>query len=179
MHKITTFDYYMFDEIFIKFYSPLCNYVAKIISDDAMAEDVVQELFIELWQKDNLNQVANIEAYLLRASKFRAIDVLRKSKKSASIVSINEEVVNLTNQESSIDEHEIEPMMVYLLSKLPMKTRQAFELSRIDGFSYKEIADIQGLSIKTIENQIGSALKIIKEALKSLPTIIVFFVNLF
>lgn len=168
--KVLAFRLYMFDQIFLKFYSPLCNYVAKILMDDILAEDVVQELFIGLWEKDDLDKVENIEAYLLRAAKYKSIDVLRKMKRSATIIPIDEGTINLTSNVETTDYHDIEPMFAYLVAQLPQKTKEAFELSRIDGLSYKEIAEIQGLSVKTIENQIGNALKILRTSIKNVPT---------
>lgn len=168
--KILAFYVYMFDQIFIKFYSPLCNYVSKIVMDETLAEDIVQELFIKLWEKDELHQVQNLEAYLLRAAKFKSIDVLRKMKRTATVITIDESSLSIYADDSVDDHHDIEPMFAYLMAQLPQKTREAFELSRIDGLSYKEIAEIQGLSIKTIENQIGNALKILRTSIKNVPT---------
>ncbi len=158
----------MFENIYLENYSALVNYVSKIVGNEIIAEDIVQELFIDLWQKTKFENVGNLQAYLMRAAKFRSIDFIRKNKSKGNVVSFEDYLHEEIDESSSdISEEDIEPMLVFLFAKLSPKTRQAFELSRVDGLSYKEIASLQGVSTKTIENQIGAALKIMREQVKS------------
>ncbi|MBK8699360.1 MAG: RNA polymerase sigma-70 factor [Saprospiraceae bacterium] len=150
--------------LFDQYYSPLCNYVARLIKDEVAAEDVVQELFISLWQKDNLSEVVQIDAYLLRAARFRAIDHLRKISRTAKKEQLSEEILHIPDVVHEIDE-ETEALFAFTMAKLPPKTREVFLLSRIEGYSYKEIAEKQNVSVKTIENQISNALKIIRQGM--------------
>ncbi len=146
--------------LFEDYYSPLCNYVARLIRDETAAEDVVQELYISLWQKNNLSEVNQIQAYLLRAARFRAIDNLRKVEKRVVGQDLADELMHIPDDQEHNNE-EIEALFAFTMAKLPPKTREVFMLSRIEGYSYKEIAERQNVSIKTIENQISNALKII------------------
>ena len=88
-----------FEEIFHQYYSPLCNYASKIIGDDAMAEDLVQNLFIQLWETDKLLSVKSHEHYLIRATKFKCIDHLR-TKSVINEVSLDELPEVLTTEKT-------------------------------------------------------------------------------
>ncbi len=152
-----------FEDIFRQYYSPLCNYASKIVHDDVIAEDIVQSLFIQLWENKKLEKVEKKERFLLRAVKFKSIDYLRTKKTNTEVVI--EEIEDNQNI-GELKEEEIEPLLHYYASKLPTKTREVFLLSRKSGLSYKEIAEEQGISVKTVENQMGKALKIMRKLLK-------------
>jgi RNA polymerase sigma-70 factor (ECF subfamily) len=143
--------------IFHQFYSPLCNYAVKMVHDEHAAEDIVQTLFIQLFEKNNLNTVDNIEGYLLRSIRFKCIDHIRKMKRLVSLP-INEITEDSVIQHE-ITEEEIEPLFHYYAAKLPPRIREVFLLSRVSKLSYKEIAEELNVSQKTVENQMGSALK--------------------
>lgn len=128
------------ENIFHQFYAPLCNYAYKIVKDDFIAEEVVQSLFIQLFEKVNWDEIQHIEPYLLRCVKFKCIDYLRKETryKTTDI----KELQNLaTLQHQEITEDDIEPLFHYYAAKLPPKTREVFLLNRQSGLTYKEIAE--------------------------------------
>ena len=154
-----------FEEIFHRYYSPLCNYASKIISDEISAEDVVQNLFIQLWESEKLKRVKNTEHFLLQAVKFKCIDFLRTRNPQKNIPLENIKDAGLSGPDELIEE-DIEPLFYYFTAKLPPKTREVFLLSRRSGMTYKEIADELDISVKTVENQMGRALRILKDLLK-------------
>jgi RNA polymerase sigma-70 factor (ECF subfamily) len=152
------------EKVFHRYYSPLCNYASKIIGNSHDAEDMVQTIFIQLYNKNQLANIDNIENYLLRSVKFKCIDFLRK-KQHLSTVDILPDI--LTNENLEITEADIEPLFYYYATKLPPKTREVFLMSRIGQMSYKEIAEELNISQKTVENQMGSALKKLKRILNT------------
>ncbi len=154
-----------FRHIFNTYYSPLCNYATKIIHDDNKAEDIVQALFIQLWENKKLETVDKLEPFLLRSTKFKCIDFLR-SKTRQREVNVQELPEAINDTDSSIGEEDIEPLLHFFAAKLPPKTRQVFLLSREKGLSYKEISAQLGVSTKTVENQMGTALKKMRVLLK-------------
>ena len=153
-----------FEEIFNQYYSPLCNYAARIISDDVLAEDIVQALFIQLWESGKLEEVKNIEHFLLRAAKYKCIDFLR-SKKIKREISLDELPDIIQVSSSELLEEDVEPLLHYFTAKLPPKTREVFLLSRKSGLTYKEIAEELDISVKTVENQMGRALRMMRAVL--------------
>ncbi len=161
----------LIEEIFRQHYSPLCNYAAKILNDGFAAEDIVQALFIDLYEKNKWYEIRNLEMFLLKSVKFRCIDHLRKLKNSISETEISD---NNFDQQFDIKEEDIEPLFHYYAAKLPPKTREVFLLSRSKNFSNKEIAKELNISVKTVENQMSRALKKMKELLKDFPVLLTY-----
>ncbi len=153
------------EDLFNKYYNPLCNYAVKIIRDDDLAEDLVQNLFIQLWENKKIESIDNPERFLLRCIKFKCIDYLR-SKETSKVLNL-EEIPDPAIEIQELDEEEIEPLLHYFAAKLPPKTRIVFLLSRKSGMTYKEIAEETNTSVKTVENQMSSALKQMKNLLKT------------
>lgn len=147
------------ENIFHQFYSPLCNYASKILKDEDTAEDIVQSLFIQLYEKNDLNFIDNPDRYLQQSIRFKCIDHIRKTKKSASQPIIETKHDAPSSFPYEITEEEIEPLFYYYAAKLPPKIREVFLLSRVSKLSYKEIAEELNISQKTVENQMSSALK--------------------
>jgi RNA polymerase sigma-70 factor (ECF subfamily) len=153
------------EEIFRQYYSPLCNYAAKIITDRVLAEDIVQSLFIQLWETNKLASVNNHEHFLLKATKYKCIDYLR-SKKLKKEVLLDDMPDTFSASYSDLSEEDIEPLLYYFAAKLPLKTKEVFLLSRTSGLTYSEIANELDISIKTVENQMGRALRMMRVLLK-------------
>jgi RNA polymerase sigma-70 factor (ECF subfamily) len=154
------------ESIFHQYYSPLCNYATKVISSSTIAEDIVQDLFVQLWEnKKKLDSIENTEYFLLRATKYKCIDYLR-TKRINSEIPIEDLPEIIYTENKKINEEDIEPLFYYYTSKLPPKTREIFLLSRKSGLTYKEIANDLNISVKTVENQMSRALRIMRELLK-------------
>ena len=124
----------------------------------------MQDLFIQLWQKNDLTALENPDRYLLRSTKFKCIDYLR-TKKINSNFNI-EDLPEASQEVSEISEKEIEPLIHYFAAMLPDRTRQVFLLSRQSGLSYRQIAEELDISVKTVENQMGRALRKLRIILK-------------
>lgn len=152
--------------LFEEYYNPLCNYASKILNNDMDAEEVVQSLFIQLWENNKLSEIEDPERFLLRSTKFKCIDFIRKDKSKKETLE-NEFVDHDYESELDIQEEDIEPLLLFFASKLPPKTREVFLLSRKSKLSNKEIAEEQCISIKTVENHMGKALKDMRKLLKT------------
>jgi RNA polymerase sigma-70 factor (family 1) len=154
-----------FKQIFNSFYSPLCNYAYKIVNNKSEAEDIVQELFIQLYEKQSLLKVHETERYLIRSTKLKCIDYIRKRKKNLKVN--YSQIPDLDKSSiSELSEEDIEPLMHYFAAKLPPKTRKVFLLSRVSEKTYREISQELNISQKTVEVQMGRALRHLRELLK-------------
>jgi len=154
-----------FEEVFHLYYSPLCNYASKIVGDDSIAEDLVQNLFIQLWENNKLDIVKKYEHFLVRATKYKCIDFLRTKRVEKEVYLDNiPEDYSITLYD--LAEEDIEPLLHYFVAKLPPKTREVFLLSRNSGLTYKKIAKEMDISVKTVENQMGRALRMMRALLK-------------
>lgn len=164
-------------DIFDKNYSPLCNYANAIVKDKHMAEDIVQTVFIQLWENEKIFQLETPEAYLLKCVRNKSINHLKRPQRKKEI--LMEVLPDIEKEEKrSLDEEEVIGLLHFFADKLPPKMRQVFLMSRQQGMSYQEIAQDLDVSIKTIENQMGSALKKLRILLQKhqyLPMLILFF----
>lgn len=153
------------ESVFHDYYSPLCNFAIQIVKDSFIAEEIVQKLFIEIWEKDKFSLIQDFERYLLRSTKYKCYDHLRKQNQEVSI----HELPGISSdqvEDPELSEEDIDPLLHYFAAKLPPKTREVFLLSRENGLSYKEISEELSISVKTVENQMGRALRMMRKLLK-------------
>lgn len=152
-----------FEALFRLWYSPLCRYAFRMLGDKQEAEDLVQEVFVKIWdQKDNLD-IRFEKTYLFQAVHNAALNLLTKRKK-IKLVS-DEDVINKegsSNPEEIFQWMETEKSVELGLQALPTACREVFLLSRYEGMSYKEIALVLQISIKTVEAQMSKALKVLR-----------------
>jgi RNA polymerase sigma-70 factor (ECF subfamily) len=138
-----------------------------MLKKEAAAEDVVQEVFIKLWDKrDTLDGVNNIKSYLFQATKNSSLNWLKSKKnQNESINDVNFTHGSSNNIEEQIEFEETQNKITQALSLLPTKCKAVFLLSRNEDKTYKEIAEGLNISVKTVENHMGKALKILRSEL--------------
>jgi RNA polymerase sigma-70 factor (family 1) len=159
--------YGTFEKLFREQYNPLANYAYSILHSRQDAEDVVQDVFIKLWQKDPAIVMNDgIKFYLLTATKNTCISFLRKQAGKTTVAP--EEVTLPAASEEPVKEQPVDyqTLIKNALDLLPPQCLAIFKLSRFTNLSYRQIADELGLSVKTVENQMGKALKIMREYAK-------------
>jgi len=153
------------DLFFKKYYKKLCRFGVLFESNSHIIEEKVDDVFITLWSnRSQLNKIKNPKSYiyailkndLLRVKNNYQIRPLQNEDhlNSHSLYpSIEEEII--ANEQKEINKNVIKNV----LESIPKRTRQIFEMSRIDGFKYKEISELLDISPKTVENHIGLALR--------------------
>lgn len=163
-----------FDYIFRKYYKALCAQANAYVKDLDKSQSLVQECFIKLWEnRKNADTINNLSAYLSFMVRNRCIDYIRKTKSSESLDSLQESTETLSDTEQTVLLHDFEEKLVRALSSLPERSRIAFEYSRFENFTYKEIAVKMKISVKAVEALLSRALKILRAELKDyLPLLI-------
>ncbi len=167
-----------FTEIYNRFSGLLYIYAMKIIKDEEEAEDVVQELFITFWNsRESLEIKTSLSSYLYSAVRYRFFDLLSKKKVRSDYAQAFQSFIDrgAYSTDDYINEKELILLVEQEVSKLPLKMRQVFELSRNAGMTHREIAIELNLSEKTVRNHINHALKILRLKLGSA----FFFISLF
>jgi RNA polymerase sigma-70 factor (family 1) len=154
-------------------YSPKIYHVAyNLFRDKAICEDLVQELFIDLWTKRNNLNISSLEWYLKVAIKNRVLMYIRTQKATLDLSAI----AMLTEKyatDSKLLQNDISTILENNVERLPEKCRQIFTLSRKEYLSNKEIASRLNISIKTVENQMTIALRYLRAGLTDyLPVVI-------
>lgn len=158
-----------FQYAFDYFYANLCQYTANLSQDPDSAEDIVQEVFINIWKKKrNLLITTSLKSYLYKACYNKYIDTYRKEKKKH--LKLEEfrrvKLMELQEEDASIQAQKIKNLNE-VIQALPPKCKEVFLLSKYEGLKYQEIAAKQGISIKTVENQISLAYSKLRKALHS------------
>lgn len=154
------------ETLFRKYYSPLCLYVQSIVNDSFLSEEIVTDLFTDLWIKRFKIEIeSNVKAYLYVAARNGALAYKRKKKiNTQNINDLN--LVELSYQFEPFEDEDFEmkkSSIDAILKQIPPKSRQAFILHRFEKMKYKEVAEFLDISIKTVENHIGKAIKIVQE----------------
>ncbi len=158
-----------YEELFRKWYAPLCKMVFRILRDQQLAEDTVQEVFIKLWEKrTELKIEVSLKSYVYRAAINASYNHLEKNKRYAKLAlqDMTIELEESATADGQIQAQELEKKISNTLYTLPEACREIFILSRYEGLSYKQIAETLSISVKTVENQMGKALRIFREQLK-------------
>jgi RNA polymerase sigma-70 factor (ECF subfamily) len=162
--------YGQFKLLFGEFYDPLSKYAYTLVADHDTAEDIVQEVFVRIWEKhQSIIAAPQVRAYLYRAVRNTCFNHLGAQKKMQFASLSNEELEDADNigwtGEEEPDESDI-PNYRELLKKgidqLPEKCKEIFLLSRNSDLSNQEIADQLGISVKTVNNQTWKAMKLLK-----------------
>lgn len=151
---------------FNEHYSRLCCIAYDYVADADDSEDIVQELFINIWDKgkDSLPD-KEFAAYITTSVKNACISFLRKKCSYTVSIEDNQSAGALIPDEDSFDNDKKSPeeILKEALSILPPKCKEVFLLSKLKGMKYKEIAQHLSISEKTVENQMGKAIKMLRE----------------
>lgn len=156
-----------FDAIFRAWYPSLVRAAESLVRSRAVAEEVVQDVMLELWKRrENIATDSSPQAYLFQSTRNRSLNYLRHQRveRDAEPQLSRDEGVDSTAH-SLVVEEEIHVAMKRAVDRLPVRCREVFELSRTHHLRYSEIAEVLGISIKTVEAQMGKALRILREEL--------------
>jgi len=155
--------------VFKKYYNPLCNFATTIVNDHKMAQDAVQDVFTKLWDKrESLSIDTNEKSYLFQAVKNRSLELLRKKKSDSKVSKADYSDVydNSVELDEQAKKYMLKEYLYTSIRQLPPKCQEIFVLNKINGLTYKEIANDLDISIKTVENQIGKAYRKLRTIMK-------------
>ena len=159
-----------FEQLFRAWYARLADYAARLVSDPDAAEDVVQTVFVSLWnRRDALPDATRLPAYLQRAVRNRALNHLRdhRTMHGLSLLTTDEELHTAPSVESDLEDADLETALQSALANLSPRTRQVFLLSRSHELTYSEIAGTLAISVKTVETLMGRALRALRVTLRA------------
>ena len=153
-----------FGLLFRRMRGELLRYVRSIVRDDALAHDLIQDVFVSLWGlRESLDPSKSLKAYLYQMARNRAIRHLRDER----IHDRKHDLIRKTSSghvplrewpDSNVDATTLTAKLKAWVDQLPERQREALMLSRFQGLSHKEIADIMAISPRTVNNHIMRAL---------------------
>ena len=163
---VTNGDHAAFEAIYDRFWQKLFTLAVYKTADREDAEEIIQDVFISIWDRRHELRIDYLEAYLTRAVNLKLIDRLRKKIKAHTKVDI--ESISIPTE--IIDYLTVEDFTTQIaasLNKLSEKTKEVYYLSRNEEKSQKEIALHLGLTEKAVEYHITKALKQLKQDLEN------------
>lgn len=160
-----------FETLFHTYHAPLCAFAYRHLGARDLAEEIVQEVFLFVWERRATWEVrTSVRSYLFTAVRNAAMSYLRHER----VVRRREPEVRELHQahraspETEAIDAEIAVAVRKAVSQLPARCRLVFTLNREQGLTYAEIADVLGISPRTVEVQIGRALKSLRRCLAEL-----------
>lgn len=153
-----------YEKTFLDLYRPLCLYALNITGTYEEAEDIVQQLFADIWEKmcANAFPVINLKSYLFKSVKNRSLNYCNKEHQQLPLSEHNQQIADENTEEEQIRTAEREARLWDLIDALPRERRTIFLMAKQKGMKYSDIARELHISIKTVENQMGHALKALR-----------------
>lgn len=166
--RINHSDMAAFNTLFRKYYTVLCRFIMTYTHDFSSAEEIIQELFVALWEgRKKIKIATSVKTYLYIAAKNRTLNYL-KTDKARYYLQDDFTIFELETKNPDDDDDNMKqfiPLLEKAIKKLPKKCSVIFQLHRFEGLTYDEIAQYLDISKKTVENQISIALKKLREEL--------------
>ncbi len=158
------------DWIFRRYYSMCRTAAIRVLKDEHLAEDITQDVFLELWKKREDRQInIALKAYLRRSVMNRCLNHIRDKKMAfEDKEKVPEWPSNDSNALTDLEAGELEQKLQKAIDGLPERCRIIFTLSRFEDLKYKQIAEQLEISVKTVENQMSKALRVIRLSLENL-----------
>lgn len=167
--------------LFRRYYAGLLFYATRLVGEDE-AEDIVQDVFVEIWRRqDSVEFGDQIQAFLYRSIYTKAINVLKHKavaeNYSAAEVEFYQKRLEYYQPDHSevikrMEDRELRMEISQAINELPDKCKEVFKLSYLHDMKNKDIADVMGISLRTVEAHMYKALKILRGKLNHLRMIL-------
>ncbi len=155
-----------FEVIFRSHYPQLVGFAEAMLRARAPAEDAAQDVMLELWRRrQEIVLETSLRAYLIRATRNRALNQIRHRRVAERVRPAAQGPKAAPSADQELAEQELRAAAEAAVRDLPERCREVFELSRVHGLKYAEIAQVLGISIKTVETQMGKAIRVLRERL--------------
>lgn len=166
LERLRAGDEQAFETVFRRWYAPLVRLSESLTRSRARAEEIVQDVMLELWRRrESLAADGSPQAYLFQSTRNRSLNDIRhervKERGEPHVIAATAPFG--PSADARVEESEIDVALREAMEDLPERSRVVFEMSRVQGLKYSEIAESLGISIKTVEAHMGKALKHLRE----------------
>lgn len=166
--RIKASDRHAFDALFEMLWEPMYAYAASLLMDRALAKDLVQEVWIDYWQRKGEVNIRNVKSYLYRAIRYKCYNNLRDRKFNKIQIEAAHTVGVVAETELQEDVNELSRSIDKILSGLPKRCQEVFILSRVNQVCNREIAKKLNISQRSVENQLSFALRRLRKELAAI-----------
>jgi RNA polymerase sigma-70 factor (family 1) len=154
-----------FDQIFMDWYNPLRNFIYFKTGDMQIAEDIVQETFLKIWEKRETIKIETVKSLLYKIAGNLFLNMVEHEKVSFKFVSEYDGNAFFNAPDYEMEMQEFDRRLQDSLADLDEKNRTVFLMNRIEDLTYNQIAENLGLSVKAVEKRMGKAIAFLKERL--------------
>ncbi|TZF85569.1 RNA polymerase sigma-70 factor (plasmid) [Pedobacter sp. BS3] len=173
--KLGNDDKRAFDEIYRRYWNGMFSSAYNMLRDREACMDILQEIFIWLWEHRYGVTVDSLQSYLLSAVKFKVANYIRNGKVRASFFDrLKEAEAPGELATDNVEVKELSAIIAHYANQLPDKCREIFLLSRHEYLTNKEIASRLGISVKTVENQMTIAIRKLKTSIAKISSFLFF-----
>lgn len=149
-------------ELYNRYWETLYLQAWRILQDEKASEDVVQEVFIDLWEKRKFNDIQNLSGYLYQAVKNRTLMALRKNRITEEHLNAFKKIRPVQTVDHTLQIQELRREITHHLEHLPPRCREVFYKSRFEHLKNDEIAEQLNISKRTVETHISHALRYLR-----------------
>lgn len=172
-----------FDIIYRTYSKRLFGFILQIIKNDSDAEEIVQEVFVKIWEsRGHIDNFSLFDSYLFTIAYNKTISFIRKRLSEKRYIDHVKSLQNIDENTEPFDDSEfkiLSKQVNTLVDQLPPRQKEVFTLHRQEGLAYKEIAEKMNISKNTVENHMARALKFLRQHLNKENLAGVFFVCMF
>lgn len=169
-NKIKEGDIRTFEQIFRLYYTSLCMYAFSITNRKDVSEEVVQDVFYNIWkERERLPIVYSVKNYLYGAVRNHALryqERLKVQERHQAHVLHTETTETDFSPQELLEYKELESIIINILTKLPERRMQIFRMHRVEGKKYREIADFYSISVKTVEAEMTKAYRALRQGIE-------------
>jgi len=171
LHRISKGDEAAFTEVFYFYGKKVWWFIFNKVRSETIADEVVQEVFLKLWvKKEEASTIDDLRAYIYTMAANKAYDQLKKiagdQRKLESLWKLIKDTESTNPVEEMMDFRESQEMVDKAIDLLPPQRKKIYQLSRLEGLSYEEIAVRLNISKSTVSNHLVEASKFIRQYLK-------------
>lgn len=155
-----------YEQVFNKYYKALAIKAFLMLEDEMDAEDLVQNLFISMWQKSHYLSInSSLKAYLFRAVHNQCLMNLRKRKVDEQKLEIYTFSLNKEDESADSEVYEQQDQISLIFNELPTQRQKAFKLVYLEDKKYKEAANEMGVSVNSVKTHLKLAIKMLQKKL--------------
>lgn len=153
-------------ELFERYRQPLARYAARVVGDAHRAQDIVQDVFVQLCKVKPASIQGHETAWLYRICRNRALDVHRKEQRMTPTAAIETECSEVGNTDPALatERRDMSQHLLQLLAKLPANQQEVVRLKIEHDLKYREIAEVTGLSVSNVGYLLHHALQSLRTA---------------